>query len=266
MTEKNSSETFIHPTSIVHPKAQLDHGVKVGPWCTIGENVRIGKNTELRSHVVVEGWTEMGESNVVFPFAVLGAVPQDLKYKGESTELVIGNRNTIRESVTLNLGTAQGGGITKLGDDCLLMAYVHMGHDSRVGNRCILANAVGLAGHVTIHDDAILGGMCGVSQFVRVGSHAYVGGQTGVEKDIPPFAAAMGSRPITLKGANIVGLKRKGFSTEVISKLNETIKIWAKTEIPKEQCLSNIESQFGDVPEVQQFLNFIRASEYGVAR
>jgi UDP-N-acetylglucosamine acyltransferase len=257
---------MIHPTAIVHPEAKLDPSVEVGPWCTIGPKVRIGKNTKLVSHVVIEGSTTIGEDNVIFPFAVIGAVPQDLKYKGEDTKVVIGSRNRIRESVTINLGTVQGGGLTQVGDDCLLMAYCHLGHDCIVGNGVILANTVGLAGHVTVQDFAIIGGMTGVAQFVRVGAHTYIGGQSGLEKDVPPFSIAVGSRPCNLKGANIVGLRRRGIPAERISKINEAIKLWIRTDVQKEQCLLEIESQYSDVEEIQKMVQFIRSSETGVVR
>ena len=257
---------MIHPTAIVHPEAKLDPSVEVGPFCTIGPHVRIAKGTRLISHVVVEGDTEIGEDNLIFPFAVIGAVPQDLKYKGERTQVRIGSRNKIRESVTINLGTVQGGNVTRVGDDCLLMSYVHLGHDCIVGSYVILASAVGLAGHVTIEDHAILGGMTGVSQFVRVGAHSYIGGQSGVEKDVPPFAIAVGSRPCNVKGANIVGLRRRGYASDTISKINEALKLWIRPDVQKEQCLAEIDAQFGEVKVIQQLVTFIRKSEGGVVR
>jgi UDP-N-acetylglucosamine acyltransferase len=257
---------MIHPTAIVHPEAQLHPSVEVGPFCVVGPNVKIGKGSKLLSHVVVEGHTEMGEDNVVFPFAVLGAVPQDLKYKGEDTKLIIGNRNSIRESVTLNLGTVQGGGVTRMGDDNLIMAYVHFGHDCIVGNHCIIANYGGLAGHVTLEDYVTLAGQVGVSPFARVGAHAYVTGQTGIEKDVPPFTIVMGQRPAVVKGTNIVGLRRRGYSAEIIQKINESIKLWSRPDVQKEQCLLEIESQYGEYKEIQQFVSFIRQSETGVVR
>jgi UDP-N-acetylglucosamine acyltransferase len=216
--------------------------------------------------VVVEGWTEMGDNNVVYPFAVLGARPQDLKYKGEPTKLIIGNNNTIRESVTLNLGTVQGGGETRVGNNTLLMAYTHLGHDCIVGNNCIIANYGGLAGHVIVEDYASIGGMVGISQYVRVGAYSYIAGQSGLERDVPPFTIAIGARPCNIRGANIVGLRRKGFTADAIQKINESIKLWVRPEIPKEQCLLEIESQYGDLAEVQQFVSFIRKSEAGVVR
>lgn len=257
---------MIHPTAQISRGAELDPSVEVGPWCVIGPHAKIKKGTKLHSHVVVEGWTEIGEENQIFPFTVLGAVPQDLKYKGEPTKLLIGNRNTIRESVTLNLGTVGGGGVTRIGDDCLLMAYTHLGHDCILGNNVIIANYGGLAGHVEIGDYATLAGMVGVSQFVRVGAHAYVGGQSGLERDVPPFTIAMGARPTNIKGANIVGLRRRGYPAETIQKINEAIKLWARPDVQKEQCLLEIESQYGEVKEIADFVGFIRKSEAGVAR
>jgi len=257
---------MIHPTALVDPKAELDSSVEVGPWCTIGPHVKIAKNTRLISHIVIDGHTEIGEDNVIFPFAVLGAVPQDLKYRGEPTQLIVGNKNTIRESVTLNLGTVQGGGVTRLGNSNLLMAYTHLGHDCLVGSHCIIANSGGLAGHVILEDFVTVGGMVGISQFVRVGAHAYILGQSGLERDVPPYVIVMGSRPSSIKGANIVGLRRRGFSADTIQRINEAIKLWSRPDVQKEQCLLEIESQYGDIPEIQNFVSFIRKSEYGVVR
>lgn len=257
---------MIHPSALVHPEAKVHPEAEIGPWCTVGPRVTIGKGTRLVSHVVVDGWTTLGERNTVFPFAVIGVVPQDLKYKGEATRVEIGNGNTIREMATIHLGTQGGGGVTKVGDGCLLMAYVHLGHDCLVGNQVIVANYSGLAGHVTIEDYANIAGQTGISQFVRVGTHAYIGGQAGLERDVPPFCIAMGARPAQVRGANIVGMRRKGFAAETITKINEAIKLWTRPEVPKERCLLEIESQFGDAAEIQQFLKFIRESETGVTR
>ncbi len=257
---------MIHPSAQVHPEAQVDSTAEIGPWCTVGAHVKIGARTRLISHVVVDGHTTLGEDNTVFPFAVLGGAPQDLKYRGEDTVLIVGNKNTIRECVTLNLGTTQGGGKTVLGDGNLLMAYSHLGHDSIVGNHCVIANGGAIAGHVTIHDYVVIGGLCGVSQFVTIGAHAYIGGQSGIEKDVPPFAIAVGSRPCLIKGTNIVGLRRRGIPSETISKINEAIKLWTRPDIQKEQCLLEIESQYGEYAEIQNLVSFIRASEKGVVR
>jgi len=256
----------IHPTAIIHPEAQIAEGVEIGPWCTVGPNVKIGKNSRLMSHVVVDGWTTIGESNVFFPFAVVGAVPQDLKYKGERTFLEIGNHNTIRESVTLNLGTVQGGGLTRLGDHNLLMAYVHVGHDSIIGNHCILANSVAIAGHVKVQDWANIGGFVGVTQYVKVGAHCFVGAHTAVDKDLPPFSVVVASRTIAVKGANIIGMRRRGFSAEVITKINDSIKLWARPDTPKDQCMTEIELQYGEIPEIRTLLDFVKTSDVGVLR
>lgn len=257
---------MIHPTAQVHPEARIDSGAEIGPFCTIGPHVKVGKGTRLISHVCLEGWTEIGQDNTIFPFTVLGAIPQDLKYKGEPTKLIIGNKNTIRESVTMNLGTVQGGGVTQIGDDNLVMAYTHLGHDCRIANHCIIANYGGFAGHVILDDYVNIAGMTGISQFVRIGAYAYVAGQSGVERDVPPYCIAIGSRPCSLKGANIVGLRRRGIPADTIQKINEAIKLWMRPDVQKEQCLLEIESQYGEYDEIKRFISFIRASEIGVVR
>lgn len=257
---------MIHPTAVIHKEARIDSSVEIGPFCIVGPHVKIGRGTQLLSHVVIEGWTEIGDDNIVHPFAVLGGIPQDLKYKGEETRLVIGNRNKIREGVTLNLGTIGGGGITRVGNDNLLMGYTHLGHDCIIGNHCIIANYGGLAGHVVLDDYVTMAGQVGVTPFSRIGAHAYIVGQTGIEKDVPPFAIAMGRHPAHLKGCNIVGLKRRGLTTDVISKINESIKLWTRPDVQKEQCLLEIESQYGEIKEIQQFIAFIRESQVGVTR
>jgi UDP-N-acetylglucosamine acyltransferase len=257
------AQPLIHQTAIVDSKAEIDSDVQIGPYCTVGPHVKIGSGTILKSHVVVEGHTVIGKNNVFFPFAVIGAVPQDLKYKNEPTELWIGDQNTFRESITLNLGTVQGGGKTVVGNQNLLMAYTHLGHDVILGNGTVIANSVSIAGHVIVEDFAILGGLCGVGQFVRVGKYCYVGGMSAIDRDIPPFVIAVGERPCEIKGANIVGLRRKGFKAESISKINESIKLWKRADVMKEQSLLEIESQYGEVAEVADFISFIRKSENG---
>ncbi len=260
------SSTKIHPTAIVSPQAELGKDVEVGPYCTIGPKVKIGDGTRLISHVVVDGKTTIGCGNVFFPFSVIGGVPQDLKYNSEETELLVGDHNTIRESVTLNLGTVQGGGKTILGNHNLLMAYTHLGHDSIVGNHCILANSVAIAGHVIIDDYATIGGLSGVTQFVHVGAHVYVGAGAMIDKDAPPFAVLVGARPCEVKGANLVGLRRKGFKNDAISALNESLKIWKQSELQKEECLQKIETEFDRFDEVKTLVEFIRKSKNGCLR
>ncbi len=257
---------MIHPSSIIAKGAELDVGVEVGPWCTIGPGVKIGKGTRLFSHVVVDGDTTIGADNQIFPFTVLGGIPQDLKYNGERTRVEMGDRNSIREGVTINLGTLGGGGVTRVGNDNLIMSYTHLGHDCMVKNHCVIASGTALAGHVTVEDYAILGGQTGVVQFVRIGAHSYVGGQSGIEKDVPPFSIVVGQRPPHVKGANIVGLRRRGFSAETIQKINESIKLWMRSDVQKEQCLLEIESQYGEMPEVRQLVEFIRVGKVGMTR
>lgn len=260
------SSIKIHPTAIVSPHAELASGVEVGPYCTIGPEVKIGSGTKLISHVVIEGTTTIGSENVFFPFSVIGGVPQDLKYKGEKTELVIGDHNTIRESVTLNLGTIQGGGKTVLGSHNLLMAYTHLGHDSIVGSHCVLANSVAIAGHVVLEDHAIIGGLTGVTQFVHVGTHVYVGAGAMIDKDAPPFAVLVGARPCEVKGANLVGLRRKGFKNDAIMAINEALKLWKQPDLQKDECLQKIEAEFGTHAEVKTLVDFIRKSKNGCLR
>ena len=258
----------IHPTAIVHPEAQIHESCEIGPFCIVSKEVKLGSNNRLMSHVVVENGVTVGTDNVFFPFAVIGGVPQDLKYKGEATELIIGNHNTIRESVTLNIGTAGGGGVTKIGDHNLLMAYVHLGHDTIVGSNTIIANSCQIAGHVTVEDWAIIGGLTGISQFVRVGAHTYVGGCSGVDRDVPPFSFGRGpTGNYEIMGMNLVGLKRRGFVDEDIAALQEVNKVFFKDKsLEKEAALKKIEEKLNSRPVVQQFLNFVRASEKGIYR
>ncbi len=209
---------LIHPSSVVDPAARLGEGVRIGPFCVIGPEVTLADRVEVRSHVVVTGWTEVGPDTVIFPHATVGEVPQDLKYAGEHTRLIIGARCRIREGVTLNTGTAGGGGLTQVGDDCLLMTGAHIGHDSRLGNRVILANGVAIAGHCQIGDDVIVGGLSGIHQWVRIGHGAIIGAVTMVTNDVIPYGLVQGPRG-ELDGLNLVGLKRRGMDRAGISAL-----------------------------------------------
>jgi UDP-N-acetylglucosamine acyltransferase len=211
-------EGLIHPSALVDPAARIGVGVRVGPFCVIGPEVTLAEGVEIRSHAVVTGWTEIGPGTVVFPFATVGEVPQDLKYRGERTRLVVGARCRIREGATLNTGTEGGGGITRVGDDCLIMTGAHVGHDAQVGDRVILANQVALAGHVVIGDDVVIGGLSGVHQFVRVGRGAMIGAVTMVTHDVMPFGLVQGPRGV-LDGLNLVGLKRRGVGREEMAAL-----------------------------------------------
>lgn len=213
----------IHPTAIIEPGAQLGQGVAIGPYCVIGAEVKLENNVILHSHVVIGGDTEIGEGTEIFPFASIGLAPQDKKFFGEKTRLVIGKRNVIREYVTMNPGTDGGGGVTKIGDDCLFMVSTHVAHDCIIGNHVILANNATLAGHVTVGNGVIMGGLSAVHQFVRIGDYAFVGGLAGVEKDVIPFGMAMGKRA-DLAGLNLVGLKRRNVARDTIHALRHLYK------------------------------------------
>ncbi len=254
----------IHPTAIVESGAEVDLNVEIGPGCIIGSRVRIQSGTKLMAQVVVRGKTKIGARNVFYPFSVIGGEPQDLKYDGEETELILGDDNTIREFVTLNLGTVQGGGKTVIGNSNLIMAYVHVGHDSKIGNSTVISNAVNLAGHVEIGDYAVLGGQVGMVQFRRVGQHAYVGGQVGIVSDIPPYSVIR--RPCEVAGANLVGLRRRGFAPANIHAINDAIALWSRGTISKDDTLREIEQLQTKTPEVEELLKFIRESQVGVAR
>lgn len=255
---------MIHPTAIIHPGAQLADGVKVGPYAVIGEHVTIGAGTEVGSHAVIEGWTEIGEENHIFQFASVGAEPQDLKFGGEASWLRIGDRNKVREFVTLHRGTEGGGGETVIGSDCLFMAYSHVAHDCRVGDHVILANGATLAGHVEVADWAILGGLSAVHQFVRVGAHVMISGGSMVAQDVAPFTIAQGDRAQTV-GLNLVGLKRRGFQEEDLRQLKSAYKLVFRADLRLEEALRQIEAM-PPGPVVKEFVDFVRASQRGLAR
>lgn len=215
--------TNIHSTAIIADGAKIDETVKIGPYCVIGAEVSIGEGTELKAHVNIEGVTTIGANNVIYPFASLGTPPQDLKFKGERSELVIGDHNVIREHVTMNPGTEGGGLLTKVGSHCLFMMSTHVAHDCQVGDHVILANNATLAGHVIVGNNVIIGGLAAVHQHVRIGEHAMIGGMSGVEHDVIPFGSVMGERA-SLAGLNLIGLKRRGFDRETIHALRNLYK------------------------------------------
>jgi len=256
---------MIHPTAVIHPQAQLSENVTVGPCAVIGEHVVIGAGTSVGPHAVIEGRTEIGCDNRIFQFASVGAVPQDLKYRGEPTRLRIGDRNSIREFTSLHLGTADGGGMTVIGSDNLFMATSHVAHDCRVGNHVILANGATLAGHVEVDDYAILGGLSAVHQFTRIGCHAMLSGGSMVAQDIIPFAIAQGDRAVPV-AINQVGLSRRGFSEEAIRALKQAFKIVFRTGLRLEEALQRLDAEFAAVPEVKALAAFIKGSQRGIAR
>ena len=255
----------IHPTAIVHPRAKVAAGVKVGAYSLIGENVRIGNGTVIESHVVVEGWTEIGERCHIFPFASIGAAPQALRYRGEPTRVVIGSDNTIREFVTINRGTAEGGGETVLGRGNLIMAYSHIAHDCRVGNQVIMANASTPAGHIEVEDFALIGGLVAIHQFVRVGCYAIIGGASAVPKDVPPYMCASGNRA-QLFGLNAVGLRRHHFPETTISALKHAYRIIFRSHMTLTKAIEKVQAEVPDLPEIRHLLDFLGSSKRGVTR
>lgn len=249
--------TSIHPTAIVEDGAKIADDVVIGPYCVIGPQVRIASGARLQAHVVLDGNTEIGERVSIYPFASIGLPPQDLKFRGEDTRLTIGADTTIREHVTMNPGTAGGGGLTSVGTNCLIMVGAHIAHDCHIGNNVILVNNATLAGHVTIEDFAILGGLCAVHQWVRIGAHAFVGGMSGVEHDVIPFGSVIGNRA-HLGGLNIVGMKRHGFDREQIHALRKAYRMLFADEGTLMERVEDVARTFGDDPAVGRVIAFIR--------
>ena len=246
---------MIHKTSIIDSKAKISSSAKIGPYTIIGPNVTIEEKVEIYSHVNITGYTKLGTGTKVFPFASIGTQPQDLKYKGEKNSLVIGKNNIVREYVTINPGTEDGGGMTKIGDNCLFMISSHIAHDCTIGNNVVIANNVPLGGHVIIEDGVIIGGNSAVQQFTRIGRLAMIGGMTGVLKDVIPFGLSFGNRNF-LKGINIIGLKRKSYENKKIMQLNEAYeKIFLSKNL--HENLSKINGEYKDNELVQEVTNFI---------
>lgn len=256
---------MIHPTAIIAPGAQLAENLSIGPYAVIGAHVRIDSGTSIGAHAVIEGRTTIGRDNQIFQFAAIGAIPQDLKYHGEESTLVIGDRNKIREFTTLHLGTEEGGGETRVGDDNLFMAYSHVAHDCRVGNHVILANGATLAGHVEINDCAILGGLSAVHQFTRIGAHVMASGGSMIAQDIPPYCIAQGDRAQVV-GLNLVGLKRQGFSADLLRSIKQAYKLVFRSNLKLEDAIKTIESSLETTPELHVFIDFLKNSVRGLAR
>lgn len=254
----------IHSTAIVEEGAILGEGVKIGPYCIIGKDVKIGKNTILQSHVVIEGITEIGENNIIYSFVSIGKVNQDLKYKGEPTKTIIGSNNTIREFVTIHRGTDDRWE-TRIGNNNLLMAYVHIAHDVIVKDNCIFSNNVTLAGHVVVDSFAIIGGLTGVHQFCRIGSYCMIGGASAVNQDIAPFILAEGNKA-KVRGLNTVGLRRRGFADEEISTLKKVYRILFRKKIPLKEAIEEVEKDFIDDKNIKYLVDFIKSSDRGIAR
>lgn len=257
---------MIHPTAIVDPAVRVPESCKIGPYCVIGAGVEIGEDCELVSHVVLHGPTRLGSGNRIFPFTSVGMGPQDLSYKGEPTRLEIGDRNEIREFVTIHRGTVKGGGLTQVGSGCLIMAYAHIAHDCHVGNNVIMANAATLAGHVTVEDYAVVGAMCPVHQFVRVGAHCYIGGGTTITQDVLPFSKTVASRDVSAYGMNTIGLRRRGFSDERIKKLHHAFKVLLASKLNTSQALERLKSEGDHGEDVAMLIQWIEASDRGIIK
>jgi UDP-N-acetylglucosamine acyltransferase len=250
--------TQIHPTAIIEPGAQLAETVVIGPYCHVGSEVELADGVTLHAHAVVAGRTVIGRDTRIFPFASIGHEPQDLKYAGEKSRLVIGRGNIIREHVTMNPGTAGGGMETTVGDFCLFMVGVHVAHDCRIGNHVVMANNATLGGHVVIADYAVLGGLTAVHQFVRIGQHAMIGGMSGVERDVIPYGSVMGDRA-RLSGLNIIGMQRRGFARDEIQALRSAFQVLFGETGTLSERVDEIAERFADVQPVEDIVAFIRA-------
>jgi len=250
--------TKIHPSAVVDRDAKVHETAEVGPFCVVGPKVVLGENVRLINHVCVDGHTTIGKGTVVFPFASLGQPPQSLAYKGEDTELVIGENNIVREHVTMNPGTAQGSRMTKVGNNCMFMADSHVAHDCQVGSNCVFANNAMVGGHVVVEDFVWLGGGAAVHQFSRIGKHAFVGGMAGLEGDLIPYGSVMGNRAY-LAGLNLVGLKRRGFTREQIHELRNAYRLMFAQEGTFQERLADVAELFASNAEVMDIVNFVRA-------
>lgn len=249
--------TGIHSTAIVDPEANIGDGVDIGPYCIVEGSVTLRDMVRLHSHVVVGGSTTIGAETEIYPFASIGLPPQDLKYAGESSELIIGKRNRIREHVTMNPGTSEGGMITRVGDDCLFMVGAHVAHDCIMGDHVIMANNATLAGHVIVGDYAILGGLSAVHQFARIGRHAIVGGMSGVENDVIPYGSVMGDRA-RLSGLNVIGLKRRNFAKDEIHNLRTAYRMLFAEEGTLKERIDDVAKMFKGNDDIQEIVDFMR--------
>ncbi|MBN1382096.1 MAG: acyl-ACP--UDP-N-acetylglucosamine O-acyltransferase [Deltaproteobacteria bacterium] len=255
----------IHKTAIVSPKANLAEGVQIGPYSIIEADVNIGKNTVIGPHAVIDSHTDIGEDCHIFQFAAIGAPPQDLKYNGEETRVVIGNHNTIREFATIHRATVADIGVTQIGDHNLIMSYCHVAHNCKLGDHVIMSSGAALAGHIFVEDYAIISGMSGVHQFTRIGAHAIIGGASAVIQDVPPFTMAAGNHA-KLYGLNIVGLKRRSFSEDTITALKKAYRIIFRSSLLLKTAIEKVRNEVDDLPEVRQFIEFIQTSQRGVCR
>src|SRR5438067_3320231 len=256
----------LHPTAIVDPRAQVPNTCVVGPFCIVGEDVVMGENCELISHVVLGGPTTNGNNTRVFPFTTIVLEPQDLKFKGEKTRLEIGDNNIIRESVTIHRGTPAGGGITRVGSNCLIMAYTHIAHDCTVADNVIMANAATLAGHVTVEEYAVVGALCPVHQFVRIGAYSYIGGGTTITQDVLPFSLTSAKREVHAFGMNSIGLQRKGFSKERLRKIHRAYRVLLNSKMNIGDSLAKLKAETDLGQDVEGLIKFVEGSERGILK
>lgn len=263
--ESSDHGVRIHPTAVVAPAAELDHGVRIDAHAWVGPHVRLGRDCHVMHHASIDGWTEVGAENRIFPFAQVGCLPQDLKYRGEEGRLRLGDRNQVREFATLSIGTAHGGLETRIGSDNLFMNYSHVGHDCQIGDHVTLANGVPLAGHVRVEDHAILSGLAAVAQFVVIGESSFVGGGSMVVMDVPPFCMANGDRA-KLKGLNLVGLERRGFSADEIRNLKRSYRLLFQSKLLVAEAIAQVRSELASSPRSLQLAAFVERSERGVTR
>jgi UDP-N-acetylglucosamine acyltransferase len=256
---------MIHPTAIVDSKAEIDSNVEIGPYAVIGKNVSIGAGTVIEPHVIVDPYVSIGANCHIFQFASVGAEPQHINFRGEKTYVKIGRGTVVREFATINRGTAFGTGVTEIGEENLLMAYCHVAHDCQTGRKVILANNATLAGHIVIGDYVTVGGLVAIHQFVRIGDYAYVGGKSGIPKDIPPYVIATGDRA-KLYGLNRVGLKRHGFPETTVNELKKVYRIFFRIGLTLNEAIERAQAEADHLPEVINFINFIKSSQRGITR
>jgi UDP-N-acetylglucosamine acyltransferase len=254
---------MIHHSAIVDPGARIADSAEIGPFCVIGPDVQIAARTRVMANVVMEGPLEIGEDNVFYPYSTVGLAPQDLKYHGERSQTRIGHRNRIREFVTIHRGTEGGGMITSIGDDNLLMAYVHIAHDVKIGSNTVLANAVTFGGHVVVADWAVIGASSGVHQFCRVGRHAIIGGYSVITRDVLPFSNTVTEREAKVFGSNSIGLKRRGFAPETVDALHKAFRLLTHSGLNTTQALERIAAEIPALPEIDELVRFIRSGERG---
>lgn len=261
-----SADRTLHPTAIIDPQAEIGEGVIIGPYCIIGPHVRIGRDTKLEAHVVIDGWTTVGDANSIGLYTVIGTPPQDIGYQGEETRVRIGDRNVFREFVTVHRATTKEERLTSIGDDNYFMSYAHIAHDCRVGDRVVLTNGATLGGHVQVDDYAMISAFCGIHQFCRIGRQAFIGGYSVVTQDVLPFSKVVGQRPTLVFGLNIVGLRRRGFSRERIAAIKEMFQRLFYSGLNTAQAVDRIRTEIPTSDDRDEILSFIASSKRGLVK